>query len=96
MSNWRDLTDAEAQARIEGWRRERMDAIDALSPDLRKLVHEYGYTVVGSFMSLGVKRANHICYLVETVLNEFSPTRGSYSKQGIRTDVAPPERLISK
>ncbi len=72
---------------IDGRRSRRMATIDALSPELRALVHEYGYTVVKSCMDLGVVKPRHIRQIVETVLNEFSPTRGSYSRQGIRTEV---------
>ncbi len=63
-----------------------MDKIDKMSPELREIINEYGFTVVNAFTILGVTRANHICHLVETVLNEFSPTRGAYSSQGRRGD----------
>lgn len=69
---------------VDQKRRNRMDAIDNLSPALRQCVHEYGWTTVNSFMALGIKNPKHIRHLVETVLNEFSPTRGSSSAQGIR------------
>ena len=36
-------------------------------------------------MDVGVEKPKHIRHVVETVLNEFSPTRGSFSAQGIRT-----------
>lgn len=65
----------------------RMAKIDALPPDIRALVHEYGYSVVENFMACGVTKPRHIRHLVETVLNEFSPTRGAYSRQGIFTPV---------
>lgn len=64
----------------------RMQQIDAMPPELRELVHEYGLNVVNNFMKVGVTRPKQIRHLVEVVLDEFSPTRGSYSKQGIRTD----------
>lgn len=60
----------------------RMAAIDALPDDIRALVHEYSYTVVDAFLVLGIKKPRHIRHLVEVVLNEFSPTRGSSSRQG--------------
>lgn len=65
----------------------RMDAVDGLPVELRSLVHEYGYSVVRAFMDIGVRKPKHIRHLVETVLNEFSPTRGSYSIQGLRNNV---------
>ena len=77
-------------ARVEQKRRARMDLVDGMPPALRKLVHDYGLTVVGAFLQIGVTKPSQIKHLVEVVLNEFSPTRGSFSKQGIRTEVVPP------
>jgi hypothetical protein len=62
-----------------------MAQIDRMSPELRELVHEYGYTVVRAFLDCGVEKPKQIRHLVENVLNEFSPTRGSFAAQGIRT-----------
>lgn len=45
----------------------RMARVDDLSPDLRALVHEYGLTVVDSFMACGVSKAKHIRHLINTV-----------------------------
>lgn len=70
------------QERLDRRRQDRMKRVDALSPDVRELVHEYGFTVVDAFLSLKITKARHIRHLVETVLNEFSPTRGAGSKQG--------------
>jgi hypothetical protein len=75
---------AEYQRIVDRKRRERMDKIDAMPEDIRELVHEYGSTVVNAFMQNGVTKANRIRHLVETVLDEFSPTRGSFATQGIR------------
>lgn len=61
----------------------RMDSIDRLDPQVRLLVHQYGYCVVDAFLTLGIRSPRHIKHLVETVLDEFSPTRGSKSSQGI-------------
>jgi len=72
---------------VDRHRRARMEHIDRLPPDIRNLVNEYGYTVVSAFLDIGVLRAKRIRHLVETVLNEFSPTRGSYSRQGKYTKV---------
>lgn len=74
---------------IDQKRRNRMNSIDAMEEELRVLVHEYGYTIVRACLDLGVRKPKQIRHLVETVLDEFSPTRGSYSKQGVRTEVQP-------
>lgn len=66
-----------------------MAEVDAFDPAIRTLIHAYGLTVVKSIYDLGVKKPSHIKHIVETVLDEFSPTRGSYSAQGIRGSVEP-------
>lgn len=65
-------------------RANRMASIDKCSPEIRALVHDYGWTVVKTIMDLGVTKPTRIKHIVETVLNEFSPTRGAFSQQGIR------------
>jgi hypothetical protein len=65
-------------------RQKRMATIDEFDPAIRSLIHEYGYTVVKSIYDLGVTKPSQIKHIVETVLNEFSPTRGAYSVQGQR------------
>lgn len=91
MSNHVRLSQAktreEFDALVRAKRIARMDRIDKLSPDLRALVHEYGFSIVDNFMRLGVTKPKHIKHLVEIVLNEFSPTRGANSNQGVK--VAP-------
>jgi N-methylhydantoinase B/oxoprolinase/acetone carboxylase alpha subunit len=72
------------QSWIDGKRSARMGAVDDLPADVRALVHEYGLNVVKSIMDCGVTRAARIRHIVETVLDEFSPTRGSKSAQGPR------------
>lgn len=69
---------------VDQRRRRRMSEIDNLPADLRELVHDYGWTVVKACLELKVQKPKQIRHLVETVLNEFSPTRGSYSSQGPR------------
>jgi hypothetical protein len=66
-------------------RKRRMAQVDSYPLAVRELVHEYGLTVVKTIYDLVVKKPEHIKHIVETVLNEFSPTRGSFSAQGIRT-----------
>ncbi len=79
-----DLPPAKFSEVVQSRRAKRMETVDNMKPDLRELVHDYGLTVVKAFMDLGVVRASHIRHVVETVLNEFSPTRGSFSAQGPR------------
>ncbi len=81
------LRDEAFQDVVDRKRRARMDAIDRLPADLRELVHLYGFNVVNTMQLLGVTKANQIKHAVETVLDEFSPTRGSFSSQGIRTTI---------
>lgn len=94
MGHWKGLH-ADSNSPFRGMTREqmvdtkrerRMSRVDAFDPEVRKLVHEYGLTIVDAIYSLGVKKPNQIRHIVETVLNEFSPTRGSYSSQGRRGD----------
>jgi hypothetical protein len=73
------------QSWVDEKRRNRMAQIDSLPFPLRELVHEYGFSVVKAFVDLGVTKPAHVKHLVNTVLDEFSPTRGSFSKQGITT-----------
>lgn len=75
------------QEYVDRKRHARMGKIDALPLELRELVHNYGFNVVNNFMVLGVTKSSQIKHLVELVLDEFSPTRGSYSHQGKRTNV---------
>lgn len=78
----------EHQRWVDEKRARRMAAVDRLPADIRHLVNEYGLNVVNSCLAVGVKKPKQIKHLVETILDEFSPTRGSYSSQGIRTEVA--------
>lgn len=77
----------EHQAFVDGKRRSRMESVDRLPSDIRPLVHAYGLNVVRAYMDCGVTKARHIRHLVETVLDEFSPTRGSFSQQGPSSDL---------
>lgn len=80
-------SEEEHQAKVQAKRQARMAKVDEFDPETRTLIHNYGYTVVNSFVQLGVTKPKHIRHLVECVLDEFSPTRGSFSCQGIRTQV---------
>lgn len=69
---------------IDRRRAVRMQTIDAMPPPMRELVNAYGYFVVNQFIDCGIKDARRIRHLVEVVLDEFSPTRGTKSSQGAR------------
>lgn len=81
------FTDKEHADFVDNKRRKRMNRVDNLPPELRKIVHSYGLSVVDVCLTFGVKNPRHIRHLVETILDELSPTRGSYSQQGVRTDL---------
>jgi len=85
--SFQDTDTAEFVAKVQAKRRARMERIDDLPQAMRELVNVYGFTVVDTCMALGVTKPRHIRHLVERILDEFSPTRGSYSKQGVRTEV---------
>jgi len=72
------------QSMVDRKRVNRFREIDSLSPAHRELIHEYGWNIVKNFLTLGVREPRHIRHLVETVLDDFSPTRGAFSIQGIR------------
>lgn len=84
MGTW---SPEEHQAFVDRKRIARMSEVDRMPSDLRALVNEYGLPVIKSCLDLGVKKPRHIKHLVETILDEFSPTRGSYSQQGIRVQI---------
>lgn len=77
-------TDEEFQEIIIKRRKARMATIDSLPKATRDCVHDYGWQVVNTLLTLGIKEPRHIRHIVETILNEFSPTRGSSSAQGIK------------
>lgn len=66
----------------------RMDTIDKMPAELRACVHEYGFRIVADLAQLGISEPRHIRHIVETVLDEFSPTRCSSSAQGPSTRIA--------
>lgn len=68
---------------IDERRRKRMGVVDEYPADVRACVHEYGLNVTKTLYDIGITKARHIRHVVETVLNEFSPTRGTFSAQGI-------------
>jgi hypothetical protein len=84
MGSISKLSDREFKAHIQAKRKKRMDLVDSMTKDQRALVYEYGLTVVKAIMDSGVTKPRRIKHIVETVLDEFSPTRGAASTQGIR------------
>ena len=81
-------TDAEFADWVQDKRNKRMERFDAMPRDMRDLVNAYGFSIVDAFISCGVVKPNRIKHLVETVLDNFSPTRGSFTAQGRRTPLA--------
>lgn len=81
------FTNEEHELFVREKRQKRMAVVDSYPPEVRQLVHDYGLTVVQAFLHNGMKNPRHIRHCVERVLDEFSPTRGSYSQQGVRTIV---------
>lgn len=75
-------------AAVQGKRIKRMNHVDNMPAELRALVHEYGLSIVQQFINCGVTKAGHIRHLVESTLDEFSPTRGATSSQGPTSRVA--------
>ena len=86
-SGWHKLTEDERVERINANRRARMERIDEMPAEMRELIHIYGLAIVETCTALGVSKPRQIRHIVETVLDEFSPTRGSYSRQGTRTEI---------
>lgn len=76
--------DPEFLAEVQERRIARMEMIDRYPAEIRALVHEYGWAVVNALIDVGVKKPKQIRHVVEVVLNEFSPTRGTGSAQGTR------------
>lgn len=81
MSNHRSAAD---QQWIDDKRRARMDRIDALPPEVRQVVHEYGVTVVNALMQCGVSKPKHMRHIISVVISELSPLVGSWAAQGPR------------
>lgn len=79
MGSLRDLSDEEFFATIRKRRAKRMDHVDTMTPELRALVHEYGYCVVKAFLDHGVKRPVAIRHLIITTLGELSPVTGRHT-----------------
>ena len=76
---------------VQAKRRARMERVDQFDPETRALIHQYGFNVVNSFVQCGVTKPRHIKHLVERILDEFSPTRGTFSNQGVRVALIDPK-----
>jgi hypothetical protein len=85
MTRISSLSNQEFARYVQKKRIARMATVDDMKPEYRSLVHEYGLNVVKTLIDLGVTKPNQIRHVVETVLDEFSPTRGSFSSQGVST-----------
>lgn len=72
---------------VDRRRKARMESVDNMPEDIRACVHDYGLAVVTAIRNSGVTKAKNIRHIVETVLDEFSPTRGTASSQGTRTQL---------
>lgn len=48
-------------------RRRRFEQIDSLTPDMRELVNDEGWTIVDNFMRCGVRKPNQIRHLINLV-----------------------------
>lgn len=69
----------------------RMDVVDSLPPEVRKLIHEFGLHLVEQFGYRGITDPARVRHLVSVVLKEVHPLVGSSSSQGQRQrHVAPP------
>lgn len=85
----------QCEMKVQARRQNRMAMVDSLSPEIRACIHDYGLNVVLALLDCGVTKPARIRHIVETVLDEFSPTRGSNSYQGavkgrgISTDLSP-------
>lgn len=77
-----ELSDRDFAERVNDRRAKRMKAVDDMPSEIRELVHDYGLNVVKAIIDQGVTKPNKIRHIVETVLNDFSPTRGNFSSQG--------------
>lgn len=71
------------EMKVQARRQNRMAMVDSLSPETRACIHDYGLKVVLALLECGVTKPARIRHVVETVLDEFSPTRGSNSYQGV-------------
>lgn len=49
----------------------RMARIDALSPELRAVVHDLGWSVVEAFLQNGVNKPRQIRRLVQVVVHDY-------------------------
>lgn len=82
------FSEAEHNARVQQKRQIRMKIYDDQHPEVRKLINEYGFSLVHAFALCGVTKHNHVRHLIEKVLDEMSPTRGGGSVQGPNSYVA--------
>lgn len=75
--------------KIEQRRAARMRAFDSWPPELRDLVNEYGFKIIDTMLQHKVTKPKAIRHIVETILDECVPTRGSRSAQGTQSRLEP-------
>ncbi len=57
------------EAAADARRVARMNRVDAMAPDLRELMHEFGLSIVDAFLQHGVTRPKSIRHLINAVRN---------------------------
>lgn len=77
----------------------RMERVDGMDPEMKMLVHEYGLTVIQSFLDLKVTKARQIEHLIKVVLRgstEIGDRTNSpkLSTMKVYIPVEPTERMV--
>ena len=54
-----------------------MQKVDNLTPELRSVVHDWGFCLVDNFMMCGVTNAKHIRHLINLTIMETRTGGGS-------------------
>lgn len=57
----------------------RMQRVDAMPPEYRSLVHEFGLEIVHEFLAHGVKKPSSIKHLIETVRGTYADGRPRFA-----------------
>lgn len=56
-----------------------MQRVDAMSPELRAVVHEFGLEIVTEFLAHGVKKPGSIKHLIESVRGTYGDGRPRFA-----------------
>jgi hypothetical protein len=78
-----------SNAKDSNRRATRMARVDAMPPEIRACVHEYGLTIVDSMLDLGIKKAKHIRHLVNVVRRESYQSARDMAPVRRENEVAP-------